>query len=825
MHQPVAPDAIRVFQGTGGEAFAEQLIASGVKYVFGNSASEDAAFYEALIDRPQLQYILTPHEGPGAAMAAGYVKASGQPSIVMEAAVVGLTNALGQMFNAWKEQTPLVFYSYRTEDALASGHDGFEELPGQDQLTTPMTKLTWMARGAAQIPETIRRAFRVAWTPPYGPTYANWNSDYTSEKFTAEIIRHDQVDPRMRVRPNPVEVQRAARLLVEAQRPVLIVGDEIYKAKAFDTVIKLAELLALPVTQARSVHANFPQQHPLWVGGIPGGRVESLAYPTAADLVINIGNKLQPNSAAPIVSRKTPFIDMRNDAASIGNVLTTAAPLVADVAYGTEDLLAAVSDLLTPALRARVAARADEVRAFSTRARELRRLVSRNPLWDASPLEADRVTWEVAQWADRDAIIVHEAGSVEIAHSFEFDPRGGRELFFYYGAHLGSGVGTAAGVQLARPGKQVVCLVGDGSFLFGPTALWNMARLELPVTVVVYNNHAYNGPHNRALANLGGTGRFARREQVRARLPRQARHGHGGDRQGVRSRWRAGEGSGRPQGGAGPRAEACRGREAVSDRRRGRAPRPGLGRGPLGAQTRLTAGRCPADHRGHVAEPRQKTSGGQVAKQDMKQRRAIITGLGAVAAAGALGARSAEAQGAAPDSFTPMLHPLDDWMSAMKGNKHRIVVDTTSPMACRTPSGSPTTCWRVTRTDGASKRRTWPCSSASVTAPRRSAIPTPSGRSTGRRSTRRRRQLRRRTSTTRANRRSSRRSRSAACSSWCAAPPAAVWQAASPEQGGDVEAVLKEMGANLIPSARIVPAGVVSVVHAQERRFALISVG
>ena len=95
-------------------AFAEQLIASGVKYVFGNSASEDAQFYEALVDRPQLRYILTPHEGPGAAMAAGYVKASGEPTIVMQAAVVGLVNAMGQMFNAFKEQTPLVFYSYRT---------------------------------------------------------------------------------------------------------------------------------------------------------------------------------------------------------------------------------------------------------------------------------------------------------------------------------------------------------------------------------------------------------------------------------------------------------------------------------------------------------------------------------------------------------------------------------------------------------------------------------------------------------------------------------------------------------------------------------------
>jgi thiamine pyrophosphate-dependent acetolactate synthase large subunit-like protein len=187
--------------------------------------------------------------------------------------------------------------------------------------------------------------------------------------------------------------------------------------------------------------------------------------------------------------------------------MTTAAPLVADVAYGTEDLLAAVNDLLTPALKTRMAERAAEIRAFTTRARQLRGLVSKNPNWDNSPLEADRVTWEIAQWADRDAIVVHEGGSLEIAHSFEFDPLGGRELFFYYAAHLGSGVGTAAGVSLARPGKQVILLVGDGSFIFGPTALWNMARLGLPVTVVVYNNHAYGGPHNRALANLGGTGR------------------------------------------------------------------------------------------------------------------------------------------------------------------------------------------------------------------------------------------------------------------------------------------------------------------------------
>src|SRR6266852_3517342 len=196
----------------------------------------------------------------------------------------------------------------------------------------------------------------------------------------------------------------------------------------------------------------------------------------------------------------------------MGNVIETDVPLVADVAFGLDDLTAAVEQLITPSMKQRNAERADAVRRFSDRARTLRALVVKNPDWDRAPMIADRVTWEVAQFADRDAIVVHEAGSVNL-HGFDFDPDGGRELFYYYGAHLGSGVGTAAGVKLARPKRQVICLVGDGSFIFGPTALWNMARLELPVITVVYNNHAYGGPHSRVIEKVPSgrmiqTGRF-----------------------------------------------------------------------------------------------------------------------------------------------------------------------------------------------------------------------------------------------------------------------------------------------------------------------------
>ena len=514
---PAAPAAtavagVKPFQGTGGAAFAEQLIGCGVKYVFGNSASEDAQFYEALVDRPQLKYILTPHEGPGAAMAAGYIKASGEAAIVMQAAVVGMANAIGQMFNAFKEQTPLVVYSYRTDQTRRAGRDGFEEVANQEQMVQPITKYTWLARRPDMIPETVRRGFKAAWTPPYGPAYISWHSDYNDERVRTEIIAQELIDPRMRVRPNPDEIERAAKLLVEARMPLMVVGDEIYKAKAMGKAVKLAELLGMPVTQVRQLYANFPETHALWVGNVAGNSLNSLNYPKSTDVILNVGNKFQHSGPAPIVPRGPKFIDMRIDYASMGNVMVTEVPLVCDVGYGLDDLIAAIEQLLTPALRQKAAERALDVRKFGEWAKAARAQVVNNPDWNESPIIADRLTWEVAKFADPDAIIVHEAGSVAL-HSFDFDPNGGRELFFYYGAHLGSGVGTAAGVKLARPNQQVICLVGDGSFIFGPTALWNMARLELPVIVVVYNNHAYGGPHSRVIANVPGgrmvqTGQF-----------------------------------------------------------------------------------------------------------------------------------------------------------------------------------------------------------------------------------------------------------------------------------------------------------------------------
>ena len=198
----------------------------------------------------------------------------------------------------------------------------------------------------------------------------------------------------------------------------------------------------------------------------------------------------------------------------MGNVMLTEVPLVADVGYGLDDLIAAVEQLHDAGAQAEGhGARHRGAQVQRLGAGRCARWSSTIPDWDASaddrrprspgrsrssPTPTPSSCTRRARWS------CTASTSTRI---------GGRELFFYYGAHLGSGVGTAAGVKLARPNQQVICLVGDGSFIFGPTALWNMARLELPVITVVYNNHAYSGPHSRVIKNVPGgrmvqTGQF-----------------------------------------------------------------------------------------------------------------------------------------------------------------------------------------------------------------------------------------------------------------------------------------------------------------------------
>ena len=320
------------------------------------------------------------------------------------------------MINAFKEQTPLVVYSYRSDQTGSAGRDGFEEVANQEQIVQPFTKHTWLARCADMIPETVRRAFKASWTPPYGPSYISWHKDDNGARVRTDIVAQNQIDPRMR---GAAESAGDRTRRQAADRSQDAADDRRRRDHQGQGGAEGGEArrIARHAGDAGTPDVRQLPRAASALGRRTAGRhaPTPITWPKDSDVVINVGNKIQHNSPAPIVPRNKKFIDMRIDHWSMGNVMLTEVPLVSDVGYGLDDLIAAVEQLVTPTLKQKFAARTDEVKKFTTQARTLCAGIVNSPDWNDAPLIADRVTSEIAQFADKDAIIVHEAGSVVAA--------------------------------------------------------------------------------------------------------------------------------------------------------------------------------------------------------------------------------------------------------------------------------------------------------------------------------------------------------------------------------------------------------------------------
>src|SRR6266852_939582 len=237
------PGAMREVQGTGGALFVAQFKAAGVKYVFFNPSTGDYPIFDALVDEPSIQVIKGIHEGAVVAMADGYAKATGKPGVVI-VANVGLPNAMTQMVNSWKDQTPLLVAVASVEqDAL--GRDLPQEFDYCETMTQPITKWYWAAKTTTAIPETLRRGLKFATTPPGGPVFLSLPNNALREEGKAAIWDQAKFDVPMRIRPDKDDIERAARILVDAKNPLISIGDEITTCRGEREVVELAELLGI----------------------------------------------------------------------------------------------------------------------------------------------------------------------------------------------------------------------------------------------------------------------------------------------------------------------------------------------------------------------------------------------------------------------------------------------------------------------------------------------------------------------------------------------------------------------------------------------------
>ena len=494
-------------EGTGGELVVAQAKAAGVEYLFTNPGSFEAGFFDAFVDTPGMQLIMGLHEGLVISMADGYHKVSRKPAFVNVHVIAGTAQAAGQLYNASRDGSQLVITAGLNDNELWNDDVGLAPSPGYDQKDIPrqFTKICWEARRAESLAMMLRRAFKVAATDPGGPVYlAMAHYALEAKGAKAQILPADRFLIRPRPRPDAAAVDAAARLLVEAKRPLVIVGDEVWKSGAQADMAAFAEKLGVPICMlGQQAYRNFPVRHPDYLGAFSLGSdyakagIDLLLFIGARDL----GGKVIPQGPESPAGAK--IVRAGIDTSAMGRTQATDLALVGDVRECLRDLGAAVESRLTKQrLAALSGSRAGRHRPMIAAARASADAAARRN-FGRKTMHPDELGAVMARTLDPDAIVVSEnlTGRYD---AFPFGYRDNEQMWVgNSGAGLGWGIGAATGAKLAAPDRQVVCSIGDGSVMYSSAGFWTQARYGIPVLTVVWNNHNYQTVRH-AYHNYGG---------------------------------------------------------------------------------------------------------------------------------------------------------------------------------------------------------------------------------------------------------------------------------------------------------------------------------
>ncbi|MGH9339222.1 MAG: thiamine pyrophosphate-binding protein [Acidobacteriota bacterium] len=475
----------------GKRALFEQLVADGVTCIFGNPGTTEQAFMDLLAEYPSITYYLALHESVAIAMADAYGRATHKPAFVEMHIAPGLGNAMGMLYNARVGGSPMVVY---VGQSPAAGLFQEPYLSGDlVALARPFTKWAAEITQPADIPQALRRAFKIAEEPPQGPVVLSLPMDILDAEAEVSIEPTRYVHWRT---PPPAEaVKEASALLASAQRPALAIGDHVALSSGQDAVIALAELIGAPVLNAFSNQVNAPAGHPLYQarGGVPLHSGSIRRTLETYDLVLAAGTPLFssifPDPRGPI-PEETRVIHVDYDSWELGKNHPGDLLVRADPARTLEAFREELLRTSTDEDRRRWDKRRSDIESTTLERRRAARLDHQRN-WDAVPIAPHRLMAELAAALPANAVIFDESITSGRALEMYLEPWQPWRRFRSRGGGIGGGLPGALGLQVAFPDRLVVGLVPDGASMFTISGLWTAAHYRLPVKYVVCNNRSY----------------------------------------------------------------------------------------------------------------------------------------------------------------------------------------------------------------------------------------------------------------------------------------------------------------------------------------------
>lgn len=467
----------------------EILKSAGVRYLFGNPGTTELPFLDALADS-DLEYVLGLQEATAVAAADGYAQAAGALGVVNVHVAPGLANGLSILHNAARAKTPLL---------VTAGQQDTRFLMDQPilagdlvRMAEQFTKWSYEIRRAEEAPQALRRALKVALTPPTGPVFLSLPMDLMGA--VVEDAGEGPPEVATRARPEAEAVARAAALLGAAKSPLVIAGDGVARSGAVAELTALAERLGARV-HGEPVYrrVNFPGNHPLWRGGLfpsPAGVRKALEECDALLIVgASVFTWFLHTEGAPF-PRGLTIVQVDDDPWEIGRSYPVALGIVADPRATLAELRRALESRMTDADRKAAAARLEKL--GKSRAELMARVrAAAEAERQRAPIGQAHLMHTLASLLPADAVVVDESAT-SLPFVLRYMPFATPGSFFGgKTGTLGWGMGAALGVQLACPGRKVVATIGDGSVMYSPQALWTAARYRLPITYVVPNNTSY----------------------------------------------------------------------------------------------------------------------------------------------------------------------------------------------------------------------------------------------------------------------------------------------------------------------------------------------
>jgi len=460
----------------------EAIIAEGVETIFGYPGGAIMNVYDEIYKQKTFEHILTRHEQAAVHAADGYARASGKVGVAMVTSGPGFTNAVTGIATAYTDSIPLVVISGQVPLSLI-GTDGFQEIDAVG-ISRSCTKHNYLVRTLEELPKVLKEAFYIARSGRPGPVLVDVPKDITGE--IGEFVYPSEVNLpsyKPNYKGNNRQIQKAAKAILEAKKPLLYIGGGTVLSGAAQSVRELAQMTQIPAVETLMSRGVMGAKNPLLLGmlGMHGNYASNMAM-SETDLVISLGARFDDRVTGKLseFAKYADVIHVDIDPANIAKLVDVDYPIVGDIKTVVEKLI--------PLLKDEVKTERYQVwRDILTRYNEL------HPLLYNDSDEVIKPQWAIERLGEllgEQAIITSDVGQHQMwaAQFYPFD-RPNQWINSGGLGTMGFGFPAALGAKKAVPEKTVINITGDGSILMNVQELVTAAEHRIPVINVILNNH------------------------------------------------------------------------------------------------------------------------------------------------------------------------------------------------------------------------------------------------------------------------------------------------------------------------------------------------